>query len=425
MKKFSPLALIGVLFLALAPLPELRAQAVAPWFRGTARSWATLKASSFTLDKISRVPLIKPMSGLVTGKQVKTTLPNWLKYRLSHSGAFCKQEKEILSTHSTNTSALIGKLTYFWDRDALLSQSAANAEINPNALARHQQLLLGTLAEAEEYFLEDFPTTIHSYVFSKEDILNLLADPSQPPAYVLARRELEAFPQMTLEEQQNFVRQTLAQNLENLSELLTAGPDKLTTAQYTTYYLLKLRRQYFTLLERVINAAQKPRNTIIIRVKKQIPLPFLPHNESRLTDAQRLGKLYFYADSMRQRGEAGPTEPFIALQAEIARQEKLYQPYAQAEAFNIPYEAVFLHQADIAAYALGPETAERLKALSNIQAIEELPELILQAQAHKNTLLGQTPSGPDFYTHYFRLYLKKNILKTRLARAQFFAKYAP
>lgn len=288
-------------------------------------------------------------------------------------------------------------------------------EIHTDAFRRHQDLLQNTLAETEAYWKEEFFSQLRGSLLPREEMLKLIGDFNQPPAYILRQDEINQFKGLTLQEQQSFVRGELKQSINYLSELLSQNPQEIPTRDYALYYYHKLRVRYFALLERFLRSAQTPRHTLIIRVKTSLPLSFLPQNEELLTDAQRLGKLYFYAERLKA---SGPDTQTVALQAEIARQEKLYSLYAEAETFHIPYETVLHRPRTIYEYALGMAEAERLNTLSYEQLAEELPERIQQVQTQKRLITAS--SNQDFYIEYYRLCIKETILKTYLARAKFF-----
>lgn len=415
MLKLFPLRFACCLFFTLAPLLPVHAQLVSPWFRGTKQSWEILKKTSFDVSRLSTTPLVYPMKGTVTGFKVKTTVPNWLKFRLSHSGTLSAMEKEIFKIHPNNPAGVAGKLTYFWDRDALLAHTAQPEEIHTDAFLRHQDLLQNTLAETEAYWKEEFFSQLGSSMLPREEMLKLIGDFTQPPAYILKQDEINQFTGLTLQEQRSFVRRELQHSTNYLSGLLAQNPQEIPTRDYALYYYHKLRVRYFALLERFLSSAQMPRHTLIIRVKTSLPLPFLPQSGELLTDAQRLGKLYFYAERLKA---SAPNTQTVALQAEIARQEKLYSLYAEAETFHIPYETVLRRPRTIYDYALGTAEAERLNTLSYKQLAEELPERIQQVQTQKRLITAS--SNQDFYIEYYRLCIKETILKTYLARAKFF-----
>nr|QGT50693.1 hypothetical protein Elusimicrob1349_1630 [uncultured Elusimicrobia bacterium] len=424
MKKFLLLrAAVGLLCI-LFPALETRGQAVSPWFRGSAQAWKTLTEKSFSAAQLTATPLIRPMSGLSTGRTVKTTIPNWLSHRLSHSNTFSRMEKDLFKLHPANPAAVSGKLSYFWDRDALLAASTASGEMNQNAFDRHQELLEQTLAEVEDFNREYLSEHFNSPVFAQEELLQLLKDPAQPPAFILTRREIETFPTLTLSEQQAFSQQAWRNASARLAELLQMDPQTLSTQSFSNYYYLKLRQRYFTTLYQVLQKAQSPRQTAIVRVRKKLPLDFLPESEQALTDAQRLGKLHFYADLMQSHGKTF-TPDFITLKTELARQQELYYPYAVAEAFAQPYENVLMRRNYPAELYFNAEDAAALSLLTSQEAVNKLPQKIARVQANKQNLLADKTPTPDAYIHYFRLAAQEEFLKTRLARAQFFLQYLP
>ncbi|MGN0024300.1 MAG: hypothetical protein ACI351_02585 [Candidatus Avelusimicrobium sp.] len=404
-----------VLFLCVSAL-SLRAQTVSPWFRGVPQTWKMLRETSFSAANAVKTPLLQPLSGRYTGYAVKTTVPNWLLHRLSHSNTFSAMEKEIFKKHPANTVAVTGKLSYFWDRDALLAASAGRGEINQKAFARHQELLQNTLAEVEAFAGSEIASAYNSTLFSPEEISRLMADPAQPPAFVVTAREAAEFAALSLEEQKAFTQNAWQKTTLLQTELLKTDPQKLSTQHFSDYYYLKLRRNYFSLLHRALEHAAAPRRTLIIRIRKRLTLDFLPENDMFLTDAQRLGKLYFYTDHAKSFGLT--IENIVALQTETARQENLYIPYARAEAFEQPYEKA-LQRGSESDILFGEEEANRLRLLTSRQAADELPAKIAALQTAMD---NARPNGAaaDFYVYYFRLHAQQNYLQTRLAQAHFF-----
>ena len=168
--------------------------------------------------------------------------------------------------------------------------------------------------------------------------------------------------------------------------------------------------------------AQAPRQTIIVRVRRKIPLDFLPEADKPLTDAQRLGKLHFHLGLMQSRGQQLSAEA-VALKTEITRQTELYHPYALAEAFGLPYEQVLRSHVYNAKLYFSEEEAARLNMLTSEQAVSELPAKIAQVQAQMRELLGTKTASPDVYVHYLRLQAREEFLLTRLAQAKFFLQY--
>lgn len=417
MKKFLLLRTVYCLLFVLVPALGARAQAVSPWFRGSTQAWKTLTQKSFSAAQLSNIRLIRPLSGLNTGYTVKTTVPNWITYRLSHSGTFSRMEKDILKS----PGAVTGKLTYFWDRDALLAASAGPEELNPRAFTRHQELLQNTLAEVEDFSRETVANQFSNAIFSREEIHALLKDPAQPPAFVLTRREIETFPALTLDEQRTLALQAWQSASALLAQLLQKDPQTISNRDFSDYYYFKLRQRYFHLLYDTLQRAQSPRKTAVIRIRKKIELDFLPESEQFLTDAQRLGKLQFHLDRMQAQG--AEAKYLVSLKTEITRQEELYRSYALAEAFNIPYEDVLSWRVFQADLYFEKEEAARLNLLTSPQAVMELPEKIARVQERRHNLLAKQNESVEGYVRYFRLRAQEEYLQMRLSRAQFFLQY--
>lgn len=411
------------LFFILTPLAQAHAQFVSSWFRGTAQSWKLLTETSFSAARLSATRLITPMSGLVTGSAVKTTVPNWLRHRLSHSGTFSAAEKNILTVHPANPTAVTGKLSYLWDKNALLAANASAGEINEKAFLRHQQLLQNTLAEVENFSREQLSAHFYSAIFSKEEIFRSLKDPFQPQPFILTRREVEQFSQLSLPEQRTFAHRAWYHATVKLSELQLQNLQKLSTQAYSDYYYFKLRQRYFAALYQAVRDAATPRKTIIIRIRRKIPLDFLPESDRALTDAQRLGKLHFHLERLKK-GTTDMDEK-VALKAEIVRQTELYHPYALAEAFGLPYEDVLKTPIQNASFYFTKKEADELNLLTSQQAVDELPAKIARIQTHMETLLGEKNPSLEDYVYYFRLYAREQFLQTRLARAKFFLQHLP
>lgn len=423
-KLFSLRSICCLLFALTAPLCA-RAQLVSPWFRGSPQAWKTLTETSFSAPRLTAARLSVPLSGLSTGRAVKTTVPNWLSHRLSHSNTFSRMEKEIFTVHSANLPAVTGKLTYFSDRDALLAANAANHEINPDAFARHQQLLKHTLAEVEAFSREEIAAQIQRSVFSAEELQRLLKDPSQPAAFVLTAWEVKQFPALSLEQQRAFALNAGQNATSRMLELLRQNPQTIPTRHFSEYYYLKLRRRYFSLLYKALTHAQTPRKTLIVRVHKTIPLAFLPQPNIPLTDAQRLGKLHYHLGLLQANGHHSAAD-LVALKTEIARQTELYQPYALAEAFGLPYEQVLARSVYGADLYFSEQEAQNIMALSWQQTLDELPAKIARVQTKMKEMQSRkTILSPQEYADYFRLAAQHEFLQARLAQAKFFLLHLP
>lgn len=407
--------IISVFVLCFASLCA-QAQTVAPWFRGTKAAWETLLRQSFTTGRLAAQPLTVPFRTEPSRLHVKTNSANWLAYRTSHSQTLSTQEKEILKQFPQNILSMSGKLTYFQDRSLLLLN--AQKELFPltswseKAFARHQEILSLARSEIETFDREKLISQLHTWV-AKHDVENLLQDPDQPLFFVITRDEMLEFASLSLEEQQTFAAKKYTHTQKQLSHYLSSDPHQLTTDDFSLYYLAKTRAGYFHLLMHVLQRADQPRLSIILRVTKMINLPFLPHPAQHLTDAQRLGKLLLYAD---QPHRFTPQQIHL-LQQELARQKDLYTLYAEAEAFNIPYHRQFdLYSKSLTAEdVFGTKQVQKIYNLTEEAVPQRVPQVLEKIKARQALLRTQPPSA-DVYMDYFRLHHKKQfyeILQTR------------
>ena len=414
--------------LLVCPFLQVQAQLVSPWFRGSSAAWqALLKNTAF--PPLS-AKLAQPLSSAATGFAVKTTASNWVLHRISHSGAFCRMEKEILTAPFKSEKTLLGKLAYFHDRDArLFALLPANKSADDKAFWRHQDLLENTLAEVESHFAPVLPERFASAMFPQEEVKRLLDDPVQPPAYALYAKEMEAFAALpTLEAQRAWARSALEYTWKSLHSLLIKNPSDIKPVEFEQYYRQKLRLEYFKTLNEVLAKSTAKRNTLIIRRKRKLNAN-LPGAGQPMTDAQRLGLLQFTLDKMEDSAQTlFPEEDlparYLETKALLQQMSKVYEPYAAAEALGAPYEWTIRHGSawpDL----LGQEKAAYLRALKGQAIFTDLPPLVARLDEQMAALRRQTPADADFYARYYRLWAEKNVYNTILARERFFRAFNP
>jgi len=147
----------------------------------------------------------------------------------------------------------------------------------------------------------------------------------------------------------------------------------------------------------------------------------LPQAQELLTDAQRLGKLLFYAQS----GLFSGAQQEILL-AELKRQEDLFYSYAEAEAFDVPYHQVLDFYANTvskrfhripADKIFGQEAAKKIEALSGEQVVEQVPGVLEKINAQQVRMhSSSTPPTPEDYLEYFKTEYKKRFYQFLLYR---------
>ncbi len=396
-----------LLGLLLLPRPA-KAQWVAPWFRGGKPAWQTLTKQAFTPQRIAKTSLCRPLSTTPSNAHVKTNISNWMQYRTAYTGTLSSVEKMALAHIPENLVSTSGKLTYFHDRDQLLlttqQELFPGMPFSETAFARHQEILELTRSEIETFAFADLSRQLYGTWMSSREATLLLADEQQPRAFSLSRSEIKDFAQLSLSQQRRFAAERLWEAQQILSVLLQTPAKNLSNDQFSTYYKTKIRAEYFHSLVTALDQAEEPFSSIIIRNPLPINLSFLPHPDEKLTDAQRLGKLYFYQDT-----DLFNTSEKILLKGELSHQEDLYLTYATAEAFNVPYEKLLdLYTKGIQAQDIfGQEGALRLRQLSKKEIKQRIPKTLNKIILAQQQLREQNPSPtPEIYVEYFRLAYK-------------------
>lgn len=418
--------------LLVCPLLQAHAQPVSPWFKGSKQTWNALLKSS-AVQAVGRARASVPLSGAFTGYAVKTTASNWVYHRLNHSKAFSATEKKIILQHPQYENAVLGKLAYFHDREArlfnLLENRPGQSPADEAVFWRHQDLLGKTLAEVENFYKTVLPERFASFIFSKEEVARLLADPVQPPAFVLGGKEMQEFAALpTLQEQRVWTQNALRYTRHDLNALLTKAPSDLKPFEFDRYYLQKLRLNYFLTLQQVLENATEKRHTLIIR-RKRVLHTDLPGAERQMTDAERLGFLHYHADKLREPGlnflepASASAQQYLQVQTLLARLTPVYEVYAVAEAFGAPYELALRHGTVWPELILGTKEGEKLRQLKGPVVFTLLPPRLEAVQRKMAAMRAQTPNGLAFYVHYYRLEREMSLYNTILSRERLFNEF--
>ena len=400
-----------------------QAQFVSPWFRGGKQVWQALLAKA-KLPTNGQALQLRPLSNAATGYAVKTTAANWLRHRVGHSGVFSRMEKEALLQKTNNPKLQLGKVAYFHDRDARLfnwvsSQPGAHAE--EAAFWRHQNILSNTLAELETFYQGELPEAFSSGLFSKEQVARLLQDPVQPPAFVLYPKEIEHFAALhTLAEQKAWAQQTLSRIRADLNTLLGKDPTRLQNNEFERYYVQKLRLIYFTTLQEVLAGAKEKRPSLIMRRKRALKAN-LPGDDCPMTDAQRLGFWRYHLDKLASAqpllSQSGDHfAQYTQLKSLLSRLAPVYEPYAVAEAFSVPYEQSLRLGTLWPDIIVGPQEGLQLRKMTAQESERQLPAKIRALNQQLADLRTQTPEDLSFYTRYYRLEKQKALYESFLIR---------
>ncbi len=409
-------SIIVAVFL-FSPILSL-AQTVSPWFRLTAGiSFEQISQKAFTLERVSGAKFSVPLLGNPTGYAVKTNVPNWLSYKFKHTGLVSRMEQDILTTQPNHLVAVSGKLQFFFDRDLLLKNALPFQEstiFHENAFNGHQQLMQDTRTEIEKFGMDEMARMLSqdTSLFSASEIETLISN-GQPPAFVLTRGEAVDFANSSLEKQRQIVQGDIHTALLDLHKLLSTKPSDLDTASFAQYYRAKSRLYYFTQLKGVLEKATAPRKSIIFRFRQQLPFDFLPDCAEWLTDAQRLGKLWFYHDMYL----TSSPERAALLKQEIKAQS-VHEHYAQAEVFGLPYEDLLNDKVLQMQMVMNEEKINQFDQLPVQErmeiALQKMEELTQEMTALRMQSLFPTAS---FYAEYFRLYTQRGLWQIEYHKA--------
>ena len=150
-----------------------------------------------------------------------------------------------------------------------------------------------------------------------------------------------------------------------------------------------------------------------------------------MTDAQRLGYLYFHNDAVAESIASSQAPAVVTgmqpiLQKELLRHIRVYNPYAMAQAFDIPYEkALSLRDYDRKKLFFNEDFIAYIDNSSSKELAETLPQHIEKVQQELAALRHTTPNPEnlDFYVNYYRLSAKAGFLQSLLSVAKTNLKY--
>jgi hypothetical protein len=414
------------LTLSLIPTVFCSAQTPIPWFLGEKATWEILSKKAVALPV---APSLSKNSLRIHPSQYKvaTTPKNWMLHRFSHSRLMSDSEKKrLLNSDFSSPENILGKIQYIHDRDAALFSFLQNeiVPLNTQAFSRRSELLKNVYTEFENYYISTLAYRLSSTIFPQEQIKFLLLDPSQPPLFVLRQNEIKNFPTLSLEEQKNYAKKIVEESSFKINSILTSSIETLAEESFHTYYFQKLRFKYFTMLQQALENASSARKSIIIRMRKKPGINFLQGGQTFMTDAQRLGFLRFYHDKyqLALTPNQAPSEQFLEIKKALNMQEKMYEYYAVAEAFNLPYEEVFVRTTSSAPLYIenGVQLQENLQDPNFTSQVEPyIQDITKQLRA----MQAQTPTSLDFFTRYFRLTHQLDIYDLLTMKNRMFLKY--
>ena len=353
---------------------------------------------------------------------------------------FSDAEKALLQM-PRSAGAQLGLASALYDQNAVLYnalQSKGEVSVTPAEFEAHQQALAQIASNIEQQLTASFGTAAFSdtplgKILRQVDcganlpyIQRFFEGIPQPLFPVISKTEMETFANLpTLEAQMAYVEDSIALAQEQLTRILSQDLSTLSPETLETYYLQKVRLDYFQKVQKVLANGTAKRQSLIIRAKAR-----LAEGMPLMTDAERLGYLQYQIDTLETRlKHASANKEVLAeniaqvselkekislLRQELAQADYLYGIYANAEAFGIPYEAE-LSTLKVGRYWLeahDPSFPQVEPSVFEVtyQSGWRAP-FLHRARRYEEQLARmreQAPTGPEFYREYYRLSVLKD-----------------
>lgn len=439
-KALLSLLLVLTIFTAASPA---QAQKISAWWKRSSKAlWGQSLQKAFAAPQLRQISFATPQRSRLLPTVISTTPNNLLYSKIQKSNLFCKQEKDLILNKTLSPQERLGIITLLHDRNALLADYARNSFpdeqiVREDAFLRHQDRLQSVLTELEDFYIihdaqmGSLSKEWQGSPFLDDQIQLLRETPKQPQFHVLNAREVEIFPTLTHEEQVAFTTQLIEKQQSIINHFLNTPLEKILPGHASSYYRARIRQKYFKTLLSVLERKPVQRNSIIMRVPEKINIDFLPYAKKSMTDAQRLGYLYFHNDAVAESIASSQAPAVVTgmqpiLQEELLRHIRVYNPYAMAQAFDIPYEkALSLRDYDRKKLFFNEDFIAYIDNSSSKELAETLPQHIEKVQQELAALRHTTPNPEnlDFYVNYYRLSAKAGFLQSLLSVAKTNLKY--
>ena len=430
----------GLLICMFSVLPA-QAQNLIPWV-GKALSKDAVSATI-----TATAP--KAFSGAVAGSLLRV-MPNMKFvspakiYDFSQAPQGLSATEKALWEQPKSNGAQLGLAALIYDQNALLYKSMLeNGEtaVSVAEFEAHQKALAEVVATMQRQLTFNSSFTLRELIPHNfrgwEDILakvdsgvdqivirRFFDGEPQPIFVVMTKSEMQTFAALpTLGLQRAYIEDSIGVAKDQLGRILSQDIAALSNEAKATYYLQKVRLDYFEQMQKLLSAATEKRNSLIMRYR--IPLE---EGMPPMTDAQRLGYVQYKLDMAGDYLEKASAnkdvlrenlnkiiefqEEASVRQGELRYMEELYGPYARAEVFGVPYEESFHRGAGSLLWSEDGEALARAPLGPELHA--KISGRLNQAEQALQLMRKRVPTDLSFYADYYKLASLKKIYNSQL-----------
>ena len=432
-----------ILFAGIFSALPLSAQQIVPWV-----------AKSLSKDAITARISSAAKSAALNGTMQATLLhvnpqvlinDSFVPYDFTTAPATLSTADKALWAKPKAAAAQLGLASVLYDQNAILYtalKQQGSKDILETEFKAHQQSIENAVEEMEKVLTSNssfllysqLPRNFHGWekVFAKVDsgidkfTLQRLFDGDPQPLFpAMTKGEMETFAGLpSLATQRAYIEDSIAVCKEQMQRIVSQDVESLSEDALTTYYLQKVRLNYFEQVQQRLEQATEKQTSLIIRepVVLQEGLP-------AMTDAQRLGYVQMQIAQLEKRlAQTSASRDVLrenlnqvvtmkdelaSLNRSLLRLQELYGPYARAEVFGFPYEKSF-HIGPTSFLLLPEKESSYLLSLEGAALKQEIQKRLAAVEHDIAQKQLEIPLDVSFYADYYRLMALKEIYNKQM-----------
>jgi len=411
------------------------AQSVAP---AVAKSVAKETASKATLNTFEKAALLK----VNLHPQVKYPFK---PYKFTEAPAPLSAAAKTLWEKPKPAGQQLGLAAVLHDQNAILDnllKEQGGKGLEKAELQAQQQALTTAAQEMEKTLLVNTSFVLPSRlprdfsgwekVFAKIDsgvdkatVQRLFDGVPQPIFPSMTKSEIETFAALpSLAIQRAYIEDSITLCKEQMQRIINKDISAISDEEFSTYYLQKVRLDYFEQVQKALADATEKRTSLILRE----PVA-LEDGMPAMTDAQRIGYVQYQKDKLAKRisqlsadkevlrdnlnQHVTLQQQQVQLTRELDRLQELYGYYARAEVFGIPYEKSF-HIGATSFYLLPEKDAAYMLSLEGKALKREIQKRLAGVERNIAQKQLEFPFDTAFYADYYRLLSLRDIYQGQL-----------